>query len=83
VARDKICREIMAVTGCTYQQAMIERDRRWELRQIDAYLVMLRAHPPRNDGDPARCVACMAPLITARCGCAAARKERAASEARR
>lgn len=57
---DKICKEIMAATGCDYAAAMHERDRRWDNRELDSYLVALRKLPARSPGDEPLCVSCFA-----------------------
>lgn len=69
MARDMICREIMAVTGCDYTTAMRERDLRWANRRLDGYLSEMRSLPPRGDADPQRCVACFEPATGAKHKC--------------
>ncbi len=66
MGRDRIAREIMVATGACYTTALRERDDRWTARQLDSYLLAVRALPPRLDGDPERCVTCLIPLDAAR-----------------
>lgn len=61
MARDRVAREIMAVTGQSYTTALHEKRRRAELGETKAYLVAVRATPEWREGQPRRCVRCLAP----------------------
>lgn len=61
MARDKLAREIMAATGQRYRAALNERRRRGQVGETSAYMVAVRALPAWSEGQPKRCVRCLAP----------------------
>lgn len=69
MGRDKRYVEVMRLTGCKYQTAMREHDRRVLRGEVEVWWSMLRALPARAETDPARCVTCLAPLSPTRCPC--------------
>ena len=61
MGRDKGAREIQAATGQRYTTALREYRRRWNLGEAKAFLLAVRATPPWAEGQPLRCVRCLAP----------------------
>jgi hypothetical protein len=61
MSRDKHAVEVMKATGCRYTTALVEVRRRYKLRQLGAYMTMVRATPAANAGEE-RCVRCLAPI---------------------
>ena len=61
MSRDRLAVAVMGATGARYRVALAEVDRRRLRAEVDAYMEAVRALPVRSDGDPPRCVTCLAP----------------------